>query len=333
VSLTVSVALCTNNGERFLREQLESIMAQSQQPDELVISDDASSDGTLALASAVIDEVRTADPALTMRVRIVSNPVALGVTANFERAIGECSSDLIALCDQDDIWEPDRVAKATAEFEARPDLVLLHSNATLVDAAGASVGETLFEAQGISASVQQEVHAGQAFEVLLRRNIVTGATTMFRRTLADAAAPFPTSWLHDEWLAIIASGSGEVDLVPEELVHYRQHGSNQVGAGRLSFRAKVHRLLEDGTTRNSRLLARAGALAERLPGIPGVSPARVGLVENKLAHERVRSSLSAHRPLRVATVVRELRTGRYREFGMGSIDALRDLMQPLRRAG
>ncbi|WP_349899487.1 glycosyltransferase family 2 protein [Parafrigoribacterium soli] len=326
----VSVALCTHNGERFIGEQLASILDQSQPPTEIVLSDDASSDETVPRARAVIARFRAERPDSAVQLRIIENPVALGVARNFEQALLACTNELIALSDQDDIWLPSRVERAVAVFDLRPDLLLLHSDAFLVDESGRRLDATLFRALEVSTSTQDAIHVGAAFEQLMKRNLVTGATTMIRRRLLDSATPFPAEWVHDEWLAIVAAAVGEIDVLPEPLVSYRQHASNHIGARRLSVLGKFGRLMEPGTGRNRRLLDRATVLADRLPLLGnGVSEARRAAARRKVVHERMRRGLPANRMLRIMPVLRELGTGRYSEFGRGALDAARDLLQPL----
>ena len=329
--VTVSVALCTHNGERFVRQQVESIFAQTVLPTELIVSDDASSDSTLSVVSESIERFRGSAPALSQPVNVVvlTRSTPLGVVGNLEVAIAACTGDLVALSDQDDEWVPNRLETALGLFEARPELSLLYSDADLVSAEGLHLGTTLFGALGVTPRMQQRVHAGDAWHELLHRNIVTGATTAFRRSLADDALPVPEGWLHDEWLAIVAAVTGQVDLVPDRLVRYRQHGENQVGARKLSFGGKARRMLEPGGARSSRLLVRASSLVARLPRLPRVTEVQINEARHKLAHEQVRSALSPHRLRRIGPVLRELGTGRYSAFGRGVLDAARDLLQPL----
>ncbi|RYF62679.1 MAG: glycosyltransferase [Comamonadaceae bacterium] len=144
--LSVSVALCTWNGARFVREQVRSICLQTRPPQEIVLSDDASTDDCVAVARAALQECLSERPGLEITLRVLANPVALRVTKNFEQAVRACSGALIALSDQDDLWLPDRLAMIVAQFEQRPDLLLLHTDARLVDAGGAPLGDTLFHA-------------------------------------------------------------------------------------------------------------------------------------------------------------------------------------------
>ena len=316
----VSVAIGARNGAAFIAEQLGSIVGQSYPPTEIVLSDDASTDDTVAIAE---DRVAGSGVAL----RVIRNLTPLGVTANFQQALEACSGDLVALSDQDDRWHPDRLARVVPLFAERPRLLLVHCDATLVDAAGAPLGASLFDAIELGAGDRRRIQGGAALDLLLRRNVVTGATVVMRASLISQARPFPKAWVHDEWLAIMAAVFGEIDLVDEQLVDYRQHGDNQIGARRLGLRDKVGRIQEPRAVRNARLEARAAVLAERLHA--SAAPRAVHLLANeKLAHERVRNALPARRLARVAPVVRQLSRGSYARFGRGLVDAVRDLLQP-----
>lgn len=328
--LTVSVALCTHNGASYLDRQLLSILGQSRPPDEIVLSDDASNDDSVGIAERTVASWRRDHPESTVRFKVRRNPVALGVVANFEQALLLCSGDLLALSDQDDLWVPCRLETMAAEFARRPDLDLLHSDARLVDASGADLGTTLLGTLGVADAEKEVVHTGRALELLLRRNIVTGATTVLTRRLLERALPFPAAWVHDEWLAVVAAATGGVDLLEETLVDYRQHASNQIGVTTLDVAGRLGRLRAPRTQRNRRLLARAEALAARAPGFePAPSPVVLSAVAAKLVHERMRSTLPAGYALRVLPVLREWSTGRYSRFGRGLQDVLRDLVQPI----
>ncbi|MDQ0895420.1 glycosyltransferase family 2 protein [Agromyces ramosus] len=321
----VSVALCTHNGDRYLAEQMRSIFAQSVAPQEIIVSDDASSDSTVALVEQLRSE------AAPIEVRLLRNSAPLGVTANFERAIAAASGDFVALCDQDDVWHPQKLERMLRTFASSPGLLLVHTDARIVDEGGRPSGASLFETLRVSATERARVHAGDAISVLLRRNIVTGATTVLRRELATRAMPFPGAWVHDEWLAIVAAATGRIDLLEELLIDYRQHGGNQIGASTLTGRGRIGRLSAPRTERNARLLARAVALAERMTQLePAPTEAAIRGAEDVLAHERARSALPSSRVRRIAPVVREWRTGRYSTCGLGLQDVVRDLVQPAR---
>lgn len=320
----VSVALCTHNGALFIAEQVSSILAQSVLPAEIVLSDDASTDDTVAIVESLLSEHPE------VRLLVLRNPVALGVTANFAQAIAACRGEIVMLSDQDDVWVPTRVERTLEAFGSGDSVSLVHSDARLVDANLNDLGITLYETYRVDSAARAAISAGHGFEIFLRRNLVTGATAAIRSELAELAMPFPASWVHDEWLAVVAAATGRIVPLEDKLVDYRQHGGNEIGAVKVGLAAKLRRLTAPGAERNRRLLQRAIDLAERYPSLPGATTDRIRAVQGQVEHERARSALSVHRLARIAPVVREARTRRYSQFGGGLQDIVRDLVQPLR---
>ncbi len=319
-----SVALCTHNGSAFIAEQLRSIVEQTVPPGEIVISDDASGDGT---AQLVREFAATADPAI--RFVVVENAEPLGVARDFEQAIRTTTGDFIALSDQDDVWHPGRLEAVLERFAEGPELLLVSGDARLVDAGGAPLGLTLFAALEIRESDIASINSGHALDELFRRNLVTGATTVIRRRLFDLAAPFPAPWVHDEWLAMIAAATGEIGVLAQQLTDYRQHGSNQIGAEKLGLRAKFGRLREPRLGRNEYLLDRASVLLDRLEDLgDAVDPRVVIRTREKVAHQQVRADLPTSYVGRIRPVLREAARGRYALYSRGWLDVARDLLQP-----
>jgi len=325
---TVSVALCTHNGARFIQEQVRSICMQTRPPVEIVLSDDASTDDGIELAQAAVESCLNERPGLAIDLRILRNRPALRVTKNFEQAALACRGDLIALSDQDDVWLPHRLERMVAEFDKRPDLLLLHTDAELVDGARKPIGHTLFHALEVKPFELAWIHGGQAFDVFLRRNLVTGATAMFRRSLLVQAAPFPKEWVHDEWLAIVASAIGRVDVIETPLIEYRQHENNQIGASRDSFGAKVRKALSSRGTIHHERAHKAELLLQRLLSLGDqVEPITIRKLRDKLVHQRFRAALPPSRVARCLPVLREAMTGRYDKFGRGLQGVVRDLFE------
>ncbi len=321
--MSISVALCTHQGSRFVAEQVESILRQSVLPDEVILSDDASSDETVELVESVFSGNRD------VRLRVLRNERPLGVVANFQQAVLATSGDIIFLSDQDDRWRPNKVERMIAEFTSRPDLLLLHTDALLVDEHGASLGVTLFDSLEATEAELSGIASGSAFPVLLRRNLALGASIAFRRSLLDTAVPFGNAWVHDEWLAIIAAsqGPGAVDVLRDDLLDYRQHSSNQIGARKLSPRAKLARLREPRRERNDRLQLASEQLVNRL--VDSAAPENVvAMAEHKALHEHARSEYPISRWRRIGPVAREVRTGRYAKSGRGWASVVADLLQP-----
>lgn len=323
--LPVSVALCTRNGARYLPAQVRSICTQAPPPRQIVVSDDGSGDGSVEVVRRMLAQCGMAD---ATELTVFENSPPLGVTRNFEQAVRACRHPLIALCDQDDVWYPGRLARLAAVFDARPELLLLHTDARLVDGDLVPLGMTLFEALEVRPAELTAIHEGRAFEVLLRRNLATGATTVFRRDLLEVALPFPDAWLHDEWLAALAAATGAIDVLAEPWIDYRQHGSNQVGAARPTLAVKMRKAMDTRGSKHVERLQRAEALLARLQSLPDRVPeALVQAQHDKVAHQRFRATLPASRLARLLPVLREALRGRYDRFGRGLQAVAQDLLE------
>ena len=326
--LKVSVALCTYNGARFLREQVRSICLQTFPPVEIVLSDDASQDGSVRVVRTTVAECAAERPEHPVSLRVFENAKPLRVVKNFEQAIRACAGELIALSDQDDVWMPDRLAQMVARFEQDESLLLLHTDARLVDANRNDLKQSLFHALEVTPSELDRIHGGRAFDVFLRRNLVTGATTVFRQSLLADALPLPVEWVHDEWLGIVASTVGRVDLLEQPLIEYRQHESNQIGARRDTFLGKIRKALASrGNTHVERAVKAELLLARLLQLGDRVSPDVLAKVRSKIEHQRFRAALPASRLARCGPVFREAMTGRYDKFGRGVRGVVRDLFE------
>ncbi len=323
----ISVALCTHNGANFIEEQLLSILSQTTLPDEVVVSDDASTDDTVDRVTAVwAKQPKSAD---LPELRVLRNTNALGVTKNFEQALLACRGDVIALSDQDDRWHENRIDRSINHLEGDERLLFMHTDATLVDEHGASLQLALSEGLGISRVERAELEGGNGYRTLLRRNLATGATSMIRRDLLELTTPFPAHWIHDEWLAIIAAAVGGHSYLPEQLIDYRQHPTNQIGVMKLNMAGKLGRLMETRGDRYNFLLARASELASGLHGLGDAVTFQVReQARSKLAHHEMRATIPGPRWKRIVPVMREMMTGRYFRYSRGFADAVRDLVQP-----
>ena len=219
----ISVAMCTYNGARFLKEQLASIGSQSMLPAELVICDDGSTDETLA----VLEDFAGRAP---FRVRLIRNPQNLGYAKNFEQAIRLCEYEFIALCDQDDIWYANKLAVLSSLLANDHALGGVFSDGDLIGPDGAPRARSLWQTFHFKYRERRRFASGRATELLLRENKVTGMTMMFRASLREVLLPIPATWIHDGWLAWMLCLHSTLAACPERLVAYRLHGSQQVGA-------------------------------------------------------------------------------------------------------
>lgn len=318
----ISVALCTYNGAGFIREQLESILAQTVRPDQLVVADDGSTDGTLDVAQPVLERAAASG----VSVVVLPGEGRLGVSKNFERALERCDGDRIFLSDQDDRWHPDHVSDLLAALAAE-DVLLAHADARLIDGQNRLIEGGLFRSLVLTAAERDAMTAGDYLPVLVRRNVVTGATVALDARLLADALPVGEGWVHDEWLAIVAALTGRVALSPRPTVDYRQHASNVIGAGDRSLRTILGRLLGARGDRSALLASRMSVLIERMRDL-GIPPAVMALLERKREMELWRSELPRRRIARVLPVLRRAAAGDYRRFcSRGNADVLRDILQ------
>jgi glycosyltransferase involved in cell wall biosynthesis len=315
----VVVATCIYNGGLFLREQLESITGQSRSPDRMIIVDDASSDGSLEIAR---DFARDAP----FPVDVAVNAKNVGYVKNFERAIRLARGDLIVLCDQDDVWDPSKLLTIQRAFEQSPNVGLVFSDAEVVDSALHPLGYRLWHAAGFSPQRQALARRGEAFELLLRGNFVTGATMAFRGCFRDLVLPIPGGVLHDGWIALLIAAVAEVSILPAPLIQYRQHGKNQIGIrewGVADRLARGRRLTPNylGDLRRQHVEAR-----ERLEERDAAVPECRRMLQDAIDHLDVRLGLPRHRVARLPQVASEVMRGRYQQRSNGLRSALRDLL-------
>lgn len=221
----VSVAMTTYNGENFLAQQLDSLVAQNYSLFEIIICDDNSTDST-----AMILKSYEHKPGID--ISIYHNKENLGYIKNFEKAVSHCRGEYIVFCDQDDIWEPDKIAVQVRALIAE-DALAIFSDAFLVDVNARDLGMSLWEAV-VGRKPPSEID----YREFYLKNCVTGCTLMIHRQLLNSALPFPKSVQHDWWLAYHAAYQKRLVLTEQKLVHYRQHSHNVYGAGLSRIRKK-----------------------------------------------------------------------------------------------
>lgn len=206
-----SICMAVYNGEKYIREQIASILPQLSPHDELIISDDASSDATLEVARAFNDD----------RISIIANQMDRGYSGNFENAIRHASGDVIFLSDQDDVWLPGRVEKMLAALQ-RCELVVC--NAQFVDQYLEPMDMTLFSLRG----------SARGFWANIYKSRYLGACMAFRRDILVKLLPFPGNRIlcpHDIWITLVAELYYRVELIAEPLILYRRHGNNVSSGG------------------------------------------------------------------------------------------------------
>ena len=281
IDYKVSVAMASYNGAAHIAEQLESILSQTRRPDEIVICDDASADDTVEVASAILK----ADGISYCIIKHAENG---GVLRSFTDATGACTGDIIFFCDQDDFWQPEKVEECMKVFEENKDCELVFADASLTDDKLNKTGRTLWE------SIHFEPSGDCSNEILIKemmkRNIFTGMSMAVKKELlerADLTCPY---MLHDEAIGWEALRSATVIPLKKELVLYRQHAGNAVGAGKTrKFRgfASMNEAVKASNERTAGKFSHVKKMYKNRPGFAGTKRAysfynwRAGIVGGK----------------------------------------------------
>ena len=217
----ISVCMATYNGGRYLREQVDSILSQLSQDDELIVSDDGSTDNSIQILKGYNDS----------RIKIFPNSDRHGVNANFENALRHASGDYIFLSDQDDVWLP---GKVNACVKALQENICVEHDCIIVD-------ENL---NVIQPSFFSWIGAKTGFWKNLARNSYHGCCLAFRREILDEILPIPENLIvyHDEWIGSLCDLKGGFALIPFKGILFRRYENTTSVSGKkstFSFRKKI----------------------------------------------------------------------------------------------
>lgn len=200
----ISVCIATYNGERYIREQLDSILSQLSLDDEVIISDDGSKDSTIEIISSYLDS----------RIKVFKNNGKHGYVGNFENALNHSSGDFIFLSDQDDIWNENKVKKCL-DVLRQNDLVV--HDAFLMNQHGNISDVNYF-------SIRK---SGEGYWRNLYKNSFIGCCMAFKKEMLRYILPFPPNILwHDMWIGLVVERKGKVRFIQDKLLFYRRHGDN-----------------------------------------------------------------------------------------------------------
>jgi glycosyltransferase involved in cell wall biosynthesis len=206
----VSVCMATWNGERYIEQQLRSVLPQLQAGDEVVVIDDVSSDSTL-------DRIHSMGSDL---IRVIRHTENGGVVVSFEDALRHATGDILFLCDQDDIWAPDKVSKVLSAFAAHPDANIVAHNVALIDEHGAPLdGAWYVDSRRFASGLLAN----------LKVNRFQGSAIALRASLLPKVLPFPRNkqFIHDVWIGMRNHlTGGKAVHIDEPLLLYRRHSLN-----------------------------------------------------------------------------------------------------------
>lgn len=200
--VSVSVALATYNGEKYIEEQIRSILRNLELQDEIIVSDDGSTDRTIEIIKAIDDP----------RVMIIEGP-GEGVIKNFENAIRNCGGRYIFLCDQDDVWANDKVEKVVKTFLDTKAPVVVH-DCRIVNEKLEVIEDSFFAFR----------NSGPGKFKNLMKNTYIGCCMAFDAAMKDSILPIPADIeMHDQWIGIIGDNLGENVFIKDKLIDYRRH--------------------------------------------------------------------------------------------------------------
>ncbi|MEA2020071.1 MAG: glycosyltransferase family 2 protein [Campylobacterota bacterium] len=218
--MKISVCIATYNGERYIKEQLDSILDQLEVNDEVVISDDSSTDNTIEIIKSYND----------IKIRLFENQKFKSPIYNFENALKQANGDIIILSDQDDIWKPNKI-ETIKMYMKEYDLVL--SDADIIDENGKSLNESFYKLNGSKSGLVKNIV----------KNSYLGCTMAFNRKILGKSLPFPKDIpMHDWWIGLIAEMYGKTYFIEDRLISYRRHGNNASPTGEKSiytFKQKI----------------------------------------------------------------------------------------------
>ncbi len=201
----VSVAMATYNGSKYIKRQIESILVNLSPVDEIIVSDDGSTDDTIDIVHSFFDD----------RIKIIEGPHN-GLVKNFANAIDKCSGDYIFLCDQDDYWYPNKVERVLKAFKEH-NCILVEHNGRVIDDEQNVIYPDFFE--------YRRVRTG--FYKNLMRNTYHGCLMAFKSELKDKLEPYPEKGcFHDQWIGLMAEKYGSCYFLNEFLMDYYRHPGN-----------------------------------------------------------------------------------------------------------
>lgn len=314
-----SVALCTYNGERYIAEQINSILTQTIPPKEIIISDDGSMDQTLKIANSLLRHS-------PVEYKIIKNTGNQGVTGNFCNAISRCSENIIFTSDQDDVWVNNKAEIILKIFENNNKALLVFSNGELVDQNLKPLNCDMWKSVKINTEMLER---DTWFEYMLNRCFVTGAAMAFKRELFSENEKIPSSWLHDGWLAWKAVAKEGLVPCQDKLILYRQHGDNVVGMSSVTSITRIKGYLNNFKTIKDTHAIRYSRYTELKDEMGYVFSEQQQKELNECISfwkDLVESDKSKKRLTRIKIIGKHVKNGDFKKYFNGKKGAIRELL-------
>lgn len=319
--MSISIALCTYNGEKYIAEQLQSILNQQLLPDEIIVCDDGSTDATL-------DIVRQVAVGSYVKINIWQNVPNLGVVKNFAKAISLCSGNFVALSDQDDVWLPNKL-QLTYDYlnqASHSHLDMVFTDLMQVDENLQDLNQTMWKFRGFDKRRQDNWEKGNMLQDLLRHeNTVTGSTILMRRKFAQQCVPFLNQYagdrLHDEIIALLAIKNNAIGFINQPTVLYRQH------TGQVTKQFVNEQLHETDTDAFYRICAYNLKHLEDIKQL-GFNGSQLAYINNYIKHLQIRLKAKKHYFVTLPQIAGEMINRNYYIYSNGFRSFLKDIFKP-----
>lgn len=257
----IDVVMATYNGASYIRQQIDSILAQECRSLRLIIRDDGSTDATVDILASYAREY----PGI---IQLLPPDKNLGVKMNFSRLLEHTSADYVFFSDQDDVWDNDKIAKSLEKMNELERMhgkgtpLLVHTDLKVVDHDLSLISPSFWSYAAL------DPFNGKTLNRLLMQNVVTGCAAMVNRPLLERALPIPEYCvMHDWWVALVAASFGAVEPLPKSTIAYRQHGNNTLGASRYMTPSYVIKGLKRSSECATAKRAQAKELVERYQAV------------------------------------------------------------------
>ncbi|MDD3579949.1 MAG: glycosyltransferase [Desulfobacca sp.] len=318
--LTISIAMTTYNGERFLQEQLDSFTNQSRLPDELVVCDDGSQDSTMKILQAFAERA-------PFKVRLYQNPENLGVSKNFEKAMSLCQGDIIVLSDQDDVWRFPKLAIIEQAFIKYPNVGLVLHDAVITSENLYPLEDSMWKHYELL-YLPEYLAAGHFTWFFKKYWGINGAFMALSKSLLEMLLPIPPLWCHDKWISFAGSTLLGVVPIPLQLTLYRNH-PNQTS------KFKLLGLIGNFNTARTttRICYQERALMWKEALYRFLADAKfskhkdiIPMIETKIEHYLERYNMPDSVFGRVAYILANKRIKRYHEYSRGWLSIAKDIV-------
>ena len=317
--MAVSVALASYNGEKFIAEQLDSLLRQTLPVDEIIVCDDNSADGTWS----ILNDYQRRYPEV---VKIFRNECNLGCYRNFETALSHCGGEYILLCDQDDIWLPEKVARLTAILRQNPACDGVFCDSAAVNEQLQELDFSFWQMRKFSRNAQRQCR-NNALKTMLKRVPVAAHSIALRRRALQYLLPFPElpGFYPDSWIALQLAIHSQWALTPEKLTLYRVHGGNVTAPQLENTAAQLRRSRAVRAKNGIAQTVRLGEvlLAQTAADIP---ENKLKMVQDFTTHYTKRAKYSGNFLLRSCQIAGEVFSGRYFKYSNGIKSIAADLL-------